>query len=54
MARIPTIEGEQTFTGRTMHSQEYRQTEDYVGLRIAFLGAGPSGVDIELELNACA
>ena len=54
MARTPTIEGQETFTGRIMHSQEYRQPEDYFGLRIACLGAGPSGLDIALELSTCA
>uniref|UniRef100_A0A914VKU5 Flavin-containing monooxygenase n=1 Tax=Plectus sambesii TaxID=2011161 RepID=A0A914VKU5_9BILA len=52
--RIPEIDGYKTFTGRSMHSRAYAHPEPYAGLRIACLGAGPSGLDISLELSTVA
>lgn len=42
----PEIEGLDTFTGRAMHSKEYRSPDELRGKRVLVVGAGNSGVDI--------
>jgi cation diffusion facilitator CzcD-associated flavoprotein CzcO len=54
VTKTPKIDGQQTFTGRQMHSKDYRKPEVFSGLRIACLGVGPSGLDISLELSTRA
>lgn len=50
----PDVEGSESFTGRLMHSHDYRSNESFVNERVACLGAGPSGIDISLEIAKVA
>ena len=45
-ANRPTIEGESEFTGKIIHSVEYRNAKEFDGKRVLIVGAGNSGVDI--------
>ncbi|XP_069757926.1 uncharacterized protein [Narcine bancroftii] len=47
---IPHIPEIENFKGQTMHSHEYRVAEPFRGKNMVLLGAGPSGIDIALEL----
>ncbi|XP_006005513.1 senecionine N-oxygenase-like [Latimeria chalumnae] len=51
---IPVIPGIKEFKGDVMHSHEYRTPEPFSGKRVVLNGAGPSGVDISLELSRIA
>lgn len=46
---IPRIPGLETFTGRYLHSAEYKRTDEFVGKRVLVVGAGNSGVDIAAD-----
>lgn len=39
-----------SFPGRILHSHYYRSPDGYSGKKVVIVGAGPSGVDIGLEL----
>ncbi len=43
---VPHIEGLDTFTGRAIHSRDYRSTSEFAGRRVLVVGAGNSGIDI--------
>lgn len=43
---VPDIPGIETFTGRAIHSRDYRSTSEFTGKRVLVIGAGNSGVDI--------
>lgn len=45
---IPSVPG--TFTGKTLHSGEYRNPGDIEGTRVLVVGSGNSGCDIASEL----
>ncbi|MBI3542391.1 MAG: NAD(P)/FAD-dependent oxidoreductase [Deltaproteobacteria bacterium] len=45
--RIPTYPGE--FTGKTLHSKDYKRPVDFAGSRVLVVGAGNSGCDIAVE-----
>jgi cation diffusion facilitator CzcD-associated flavoprotein CzcO len=45
---VPTVPG--AFTGRTMHSSEYKNPSDIAGSRVLVVGSGNSGCDIASEL----
>lgn len=45
--RIPVRQG--TFTGRQLHSKDYRNPADFAGSRVLVVGAGNSGCDIAVE-----
>jgi Flavin-binding monooxygenase-like len=45
-ANLPEIPGLETFTGRMLHSRDYRSTSEFSGKRVLVVGAGNSGVDI--------
>ena len=45
---VPTVPGD--FTGRVMHSSEYRNPADIAGSRVLVVGSGNSGCDIASEL----
>ncbi|XP_041048545.1 flavin-containing monooxygenase FMO GS-OX-like 2 isoform X1 [Carcharodon carcharias] len=47
---IPHIPEIEHFKGQKMHSHEYRFAEPFTGKNLVLLGAGPSGIDIALEL----
>ncbi|XP_061482002.1 uncharacterized protein LOC133384088 [Rhineura floridana] len=51
---IPPIPGLDSFQGRLLHSHSYRHPEPFAGLTVLLLGAGPSGVDLALQLRAVA
>lgn len=50
----PHIEGIENFKGRKIHSHDYREPSPYRDSRITILGAGPSGMDILMEVSALA
>uniref|UniRef100_T1IZ89 Flavin-containing monooxygenase n=1 Tax=Strigamia maritima TaxID=126957 RepID=T1IZ89_STRMM len=52
--RIPAIPDLDKFQGKVVHSHSYREPSDYTGLRVLCLGAGPSGVDICLDISKYA
>ena len=43
---VPTIEGQERFSGPTFHSAEWDHTVDLTGKRVAMIGAGASGFQI--------
>lgn len=47
---IPSIPGLDYFKGKVMHSHFYRYPEPFTGKTIIVFGAGPSGLDISIEL----
>ncbi|XP_014244539.1 flavin-containing monooxygenase FMO GS-OX5-like [Cimex lectularius] len=46
----PTIPGMETFTGEQFHSHDYRHPEIFTGKNVIVIGAGPSGLDLSLEI----
>ncbi|XP_022091406.1 flavin-containing monooxygenase FMO GS-OX-like 2 [Acanthaster planci] len=50
----PIIPGLETFTGKVIHSHDYRHPEHFQGQTVVLLGAGNSGVDISLDLHVHA
>ncbi|MGW6460460.1 flavin-containing monooxygenase, partial [Streptomyces sp. NPDC055078] len=51
---VPELAGQDTFTGRLMHSSEYYDTSAFAGRRVLVVGAGNSGVDIACDAAAGA
>ncbi|MEP7345461.1 MAG: NAD(P)/FAD-dependent oxidoreductase [Gemmatimonadaceae bacterium] len=49
--QTPDIPGRTRFTGRVMHSVEYRRPSDFVGQRVLVIGVGNSGGEIASELG---
>ncbi|XP_029156619.1 senecionine N-oxygenase-like [Nylanderia fulva] len=49
--RIPKISGHDVFAGKQMHSHDYRVPEIFDGKTVVVLGAGPSGMDLALEIS---
>lgn len=45
--RYPNYPG--TFTGKTLHSKDYKNTADFEGRRVLVVGAGNSGCDVAVE-----
>lgn len=50
----PSIKSLNSFTGRLIHSHDYRCREPFTGHRVAVIGGGPSGIDIALEISKVA
>ncbi|CAH2045541.1 unnamed protein product, partial [Iphiclides podalirius] len=48
----PKVRGEQLFQGTIIHSHDYRIPENFKDRRVIVVGAGPSGMDIALDV-AC-
>ncbi|XP_059486507.1 senecionine N-oxygenase-like [Neocloeon triangulifer] len=48
---IPEVEGIEKFGGHVMHSHDYRESTPFKGQRVLVVGAGPSGLDIALEVS---
>ncbi|XP_014213753.1 senecionine N-oxygenase-like [Copidosoma floridanum] len=48
---IPVIKGADKFKGETLHSHDYRRPEHFAGKRVVVVGAGPSGMDLALEIS---
>lgn len=49
--KIPVIIGIETFSGDSMHSHDYRTPQKYIKKNVFVLGAGPSGIDIGIEIS---
>jgi cation diffusion facilitator CzcD-associated flavoprotein CzcO len=48
----PQITGRENFSGRIIHSVEYRRPDEYRGTRVLVVGVGNSGGEIASELGA--
>ena len=51
MPFIPVLPGVDTFKGQQMHSHDYRVPSIFKGKRVLVIGAGPSGMDLTLEIS---
>jgi len=51
---IPNWEGRNEFSGRLLHSAEYRNPEPFLGERVLVVGSGCSGMEIAYDLAAGA
>lgn len=51
---LPNFEGHETFTGKQMHSRDYKTSEQFRGESVLIIGAGPSGIDITYEVSRVA
>ncbi|XP_078609486.1 uncharacterized protein LOC144880836 isoform X2 [Branchiostoma floridae x Branchiostoma japonicum] len=51
---VPAIPGAELFQGRSIHSHEYRNPDDFKGKNVVLLGAASSGQDIALEISKTA
>ena len=47
----PTYPGEEGFTGRLIHSREYREPGPFAGQRVLVVGMGNTGAEIALDLS---
>ncbi|KAG6452442.1 hypothetical protein O3G_MSEX007636 [Manduca sexta] len=48
---MPNILGEDIFQGTIIHSHDYKTPEPYRGRRVLVIGAGPSGMDIGMDVT---
>lgn len=51
---IPILPNQEKFKGLIAHSHTYRCPKPFKGLRVLVIGAGPSGLDIALQLSSAA
>lgn len=51
---MPKLQGQEMFTGQIIHSHTYRKPEPFTGKRVLCIGAGPSGLDLALQLSGVA
>lgn len=51
---VPHILGDDIFTGRILHSHDYRDAAYFDGCRVLVIGAGPSGMDLALQISKYA
>ena len=54
MPSIPKLKGQETFTGKILHSHNYRRPEDFKDSTVVCVGMGSSGQDISLDLYSHA
>ena len=54
LPNIPSIEGPERFDGRIIHSHDYRVNDAFRQQNVMILGAGPSGMDIAIEVALVA
>lgn len=54
MPIFPNIPGMDKFDGIQIHSHDYRVPENYKNMNILIIGAGPSGVDICMDVAKVA
>nr|XP_046267126.1 flavin-containing monooxygenase FMO GS-OX4 [Scatophagus argus]XP_046267127.1 flavin-containing monooxygenase FMO GS-OX4 [Scatophagus argus]XP_046267128.1 flavin-containing monooxygenase FMO GS-OX4 [Scatophagus argus] len=47
---VPDVPGIENFTGKVLHSHDYRYAEPFSGQSVVVLGAKASGLDISIEL----
>lgn len=50
----PLIDGIAKFSGKQLHSRDYRRAETYSGKTVLVVGLGPSGLDITYQLEPSA
>ncbi|CAF4910938.1 unnamed protein product [Pieris macdunnoughi] len=50
----PVLNGEHIFKGNIIHSHDYREPDSYRGRKVLSVGAGPSGLDITLDIASVA
>ncbi|CAK1553888.1 unnamed protein product [Leptosia nina] len=50
----PVMKGEEFFKGNIIHSHDYREPEPYRNKRVLTVGAGPSGLDITMDVATVA
>lgn len=50
----PNMPGNEEFSGRQLHTVDYRGPEDFTGLRVAVVGGGNSGAQILAEISTVA
>jgi dimethylaniline monooxygenase (N-oxide forming) len=48
---IPELPGNESFRGQIMHSHAYREAKPFTGQSVLVVGAGPSALDIALEVS---
>jgi len=48
---VPSLPGQETFTGVTMHGAQYRRPAQVAGKKVLIAGAGESGADIVAEVS---
>ncbi|XP_063981107.1 uncharacterized protein LOC135164569 [Diachasmimorpha longicaudata] len=48
---LPVIEGREQFKGKQLHSHDYRIPEIFADKTVVVVGAGPSGMDLALEIS---
>lgn len=51
---LPSLLGQETFTGRLLHVADYRNPKQHAGERVAVVGAGNSAVQVGYELASVA
>lgn len=49
--KLPELPGREAFTGRLLHSSEFRRPEDFAGQHVVVVGAGNSGCEIAALLT---
>lgn len=49
---LPTYEGQASFTGRILHSRDYRDAAPFLGKRVVVVGTGSSAADLAADLGA--
>lgn len=47
---VPEFMGQEKFKGTIRHSHDYRSSEAFVDKRVLVIGAGPSGLDVTLQV----
>ncbi|MBW4717573.1 flavin-containing monooxygenase [Saccharothrix obliqua] len=52
--KVPSLPGDETFTGRRTHSFDYSGPAAHAGRRVAVIGFGNSAADISVELSRVA
>ena len=51
---IPQLDGIDQFQGEQIHSHDYRTPDIFTNKRVLVIGAGPSGMDLTLEISETA
>ena len=53
-ASLPKFTGQDSYTGRIVHAEDYKKPDVFKGMRVLVIGAGESGSDITNEIAAFA
>ncbi|XP_043256572.1 dimethylaniline monooxygenase [N-oxide-forming] 3-like [Colletes gigas] len=48
---VPNLKGHETFQGRQLHSHDYRTPDIFTNKTVVVVGAGPSGMDLALDIS---